>query len=539
MIACLTAVAAVPQGALELYERALVQENAAGNLAAAIDLYKQVAKQAGGDRSLAAKALIRAAAAYEKLSQPEAAQLYAEVMRTYPEQREQVAVAQARLAVLRRTSPRGGRTDVSAILDPLLDRYCITCHNQTRNLANINLAGLNTHNVAENTDVWENVLRNLRRRLHPSPGNARPSEDAYQSAVSSLELALDQAYPPSPSDKVTDSELAYRLAKFLWGGDPDVALINVAQRGTLRDPQVLEQQVRRMLRDPKSTSLVTNFFMKWSGTNSLKFARPDAMSFPDFDPMLIAAFQRETELFFESQLREDRGAMELWTANYTYVDERLGRFYGIPNTSGRQFQRVTFNDNRRAGLLGQGSVLTVTSIANRTSPTKRGIWVLETFFGKRPPEPPPNVPPLRGGDNGRDMRTRLAEHTTNPACANCHGIFESFGYALENFDGVGQWQNAEQSVPVDTSGSFADGVRFNGPAEFRAGLLKYREAFLSNVAEKLLANALGRPNANIYPYEMKSVRAIVRASAPDNYRWSSIIAGIVQSGPFQSKNIVP
>lgn len=281
MAISLTAVAASSQSALELYQRALVQEQAAGNLPEAIELYRQAAKEARSDRGLAARALIRAAGSYEKLGQPAAAELYTEVMRTYPEQREQVALAQVRLAALKRPSSRGAQTnsarsggaDVSAVFDPMFEMYCTSCHNQTRKVAGLALDSLNTRNVSENTATWEKILKRLQARVHPPYGSRRPDEAVYQSAISAAELALDHAYPVNTSlntaDRVTDAELAVRMAKFIWNGNPDAILLDVVQRGRLRDSAVLEQQVRRMLRDSKSNSLVTDFFERWVLWDSL------------------------------------------------------------------------------------------------------------------------------------------------------------------------------------------------------------------------------------------------------------------------------
>jgi hypothetical protein len=531
--------------ALELYQQALVQEQAAGNLPEAIELYRQAAKEAGSDRGLAARALIRAAASYEKLGQPAAAELYSEVMRTYPEQREQVALAQSRLAALRRPSSRAaqtnsvrsGRTDVSGVFDPLFDMYCTTCHNQSRKTAGLAIDSLNTSNVSENTAVWEKILRRLRARRDPPNGSRRPDDAVYQSAISTAELALDQAYPVNASlntaDRVSDAELAVRMAKFMWNGNPDAVLLDAVQRGRLRDPAVLEQQVRRMLRDSKANSLVTDFFERWLLWDSLDKVQ-------SVDDTLREAFRSETRLFLESQIREDHNSLDLWTANYSFLNDRLARHYGIPGISGSEFRRVILTDNNRAGILGQGSFLTVSSSSNRTSPVQRGKMILINFLGVIPPDPPPNVPPVKA-DDSRPMRLRMEEHRTNPACSSCHVGFEPIGMALENFNPTGQWRNTDGGVPIDASGTFVDGTKFNGPAELRAGLLKYRDAYYFNIAQKLLGHALGRMARAwpVYDYEMPSVRAIVGEATTNDYRWSSIILGIVKSTPFQMKTIVP
>ena len=539
------------QNAQESYQRGLVAEQAAGKLPQAIELYLQAAKESGKDRTLAAKALIRAAGAWEKLGEHEAVNLYAQVMREYPEQRDQAQVAKLRLASLTLESPpkpqgRGQTaTDVSSVVSPVFDQYCIRCHNQTLRGV-LALDSLNTKNVGENTAVWENVLRRLRARRDPPVGAARPDDKTYQTVIMRLEGALDQAYPsntPLTSDRATDEEIAARMATFIWGSTPDAQLLEDARQGRLHDPAVLDRQVKRMLQDPKSSLLVTRFFEPKFNLDNLFNSKPDPATFPDFDAFLLQSMLAETRMFLENQLREDHSALDLWTANYTFLNDRLARHYGIPNISGAEFRRVTLPGNTRAGLLGQGSVLTVTSQSSRTSPVSRGVWVLKNVFGVNPPDPPPNVPPMRvpPGSSPTTMREAMAAHVANPACANCHAIFDPLGLALENFDGIGQWRITQGGSTIDASGAFPDGTRFNNPAEFRAGLLKFRDAYYSSMTQQLLGYALGRKARawRLYDYEMPSVRAIVRASAANDYRWSSIISGIVKSAPFQMKNIVP
>jgi hypothetical protein len=265
--------------------------------------------------------------------------------------------------------------------------------------------------------------------------------------------------------------------------------------------------------------------------------------FPQVDAELLQSMETETHLFLESQIREDRGVLELWTATYTYVNDRLARHYGMPGVSGKMFQRVSWRDTNRAGILGMSGPLAATSTPSRTSPTVRGIYVFRKFLGMDPPDPPANVPPIAESPNppGRSMRIRLTAHLVNPSCANCHAFFDPLGFALENFDATGQWRNTESGEPINASGTFVDGTRFDGPAELRTGLLKYRDAYYANVAQQLLAHALnrkGRPG-RLYDHEMPSVRAIVRSAAAKDYRWSSIIAGVITSAPFKMKNIVP
>jgi hypothetical protein len=245
-------------------------------------------------------------------------------------------------------------------------------------------------------------------------------------------------------------------------------------------------------------------------------------------------------MFLENQIHEDHNALDLWTANYSFINDRLARHYGIPGVSGSGFQRITFPDNRRAGILGQGSFLSISSMENRTSPVVRGRMIMMMFLGISPADPPPNVKPLRADDT-RPMRVRIEEHHANPACASCHVTFEPLGSALENFNLNGQWRTTDDGAPIDASGTFIDGMKFNGPAELRAGLLRYRDAYYSNITQKLLGYALGREARawRVYDYEMPSVRAVVREAAASDYRWSSIVLGIVKSTPFQMKTIVP
>jgi hypothetical protein len=342
-------------------------------------------------------------------------------------------------------------------------------------------------------------------------------------------------------ERVPEAELAVRLARFLWNDVPDGQLAEVARRGELDDPGVLKRQVARMLRDRRSDALLDNFFARWLALDKLKTARPDPLVFPQVDRELLEAMGTETRLFVQSQLREDRDAMELWTAPYTFVNERLARHYGLPGISGTDFRRVTRLNPNRAGLLGQASLLTALSTASRTSPTSRGMYVSSRFLGVDVPPPPLNIPPLaeRPGEASRTMRERLTAHRTNPACASCHAMFDPLGFALENFDATGQWRTTDGGLPIDASGTFTDGTRFNGPTELREGLLKRRDVYYANATQQLLAYALSRKKGRVYDYEMPAVRQIVREASADGYRWSSLIAGIAASSPFQAKEVVP
>ncbi len=341
--------------------------------------------------------------------------------------------------------------------------------------------------------------------------------------------------PPGSAYRLSDVELASRLSFFLWSSIPDDELLDVASRGKLRDPTVLEQQVRRLLDDARAGALVTNFGGQWLYLRNMRVVAPDPETFPEFDGNLREAFQRETELFLDSQLREDRSVLELLTANYTFVNERLARFYGIPNVYGTHFRRATYPDDRRAGLLGHGSLLTVTSYSTRTSPVVRGKWLLENFLGAPPPPPPANVPPLKEDGDGAaptSGRQRLEQHRANPVCASCHAPMDPLGFALENFNGIGKWRTSEARFSIDATGLLPDGTKFDGPAEFRKALLGQRDEFVNTVAEKLLTYALGR---GLEYYDMPAIRKITRDAAPSDYRWSSLILGIVKSTPFQMR----
>ncbi len=340
--------------------------------------------------------------------------------------------------------------------------------------------------------------------------------------------------PPDTAYRISDLEMASRLSFFLWSSVPDDQLLDLAARGKLKDSEMLEQQVRRMLADSRSKALVTNFAGQWLNLRSLSALKPDPDAFPDFDVNLRESFQRETELFFESIVREDRSVMDLLNANYTFVNERLARHYGIPNVYGSSFRRVTLSDDRRGGLLGQGSLLTTTSYPNRTAPTIRGKWMLENILGTPPPPPPPNVPSLKDNEETKilTMRQRMEQHRANPACAVCHKVMDPLGFALENFDGLGRWRTAEANNPIDASGALPDGTPVQGPAELRKALLSRRQEFVTTVAEKLLTYALGR---GVEYYDNPALRKVLREAAPSGYRWSSLILGIVNSTPFQMR----
>ena len=335
---------------------------------------------------------------------------------------------------------------------------------------------------------------------------------------------------------ISDLELASRLSFFLWSSIPDDALIDVAANGTLRDPAVLESQVRRMLADPRSETLVTNFAAQWLYLRNLPAVSPDFTTFPDFDEALRRALRQETELFFTSIIREDRSALDLLTADHTFVNERLAKHYDIPNIYGSHFRRIALPpDSPRGGLLGQGSILAVTAYATRTSPVVRGKWILENILGTPPPPPPPNVPPLseEKSDAVLSMRERMVEHRRNPVCASCHAIMDPVGLSLENFDAIGRWRDLTEGFePIDASGGFPDGTTFDGVTGLKQAILGRSDQFVRTLTEKLLTYGLGR--AMEY-YDAPAVRAVERDAANDDYRFSSLILGIVKSTPFQMR----
>lgn len=341
---------------------------------------------------------------------------------------------------------------------------------------------------------------------------------------------------------ISDLELASRLSFFLWSSMPDDELLDVAAKGRLRNPAVLERQVRRMLAAPKSEALTTNFAAQWLYLRNLKDMQPLSDEYPDFDDNLRQAFEREASLFFDSIVREDHNVLDLMTADYTFLNERLARHYGVPHIKGSHFQRVTLADDTRKGLLGKGAVLMVTSHTDRTSPVVRGKWILENLLGAPPPPSPANVPPLNENAQraGRvlTMRERMEEHRANPACANCHALMDPIGLSLENFDAIGAWRTREGNsvislgTPIDASGQLMDGTRVDGVVALRKALLRDPEMFVGTVTEKLMVYALGR---GVAYYDMPAVRAIVRESAKQDYRFSSIVLGVVRSTPFQKR----
>jgi hypothetical protein len=313
-------------------------------------------------------------------------------------------------------------------------------------------------------------------------------------------------------------------------------LLDLAEQGKLKDPVVLQQQVRRMLDDPRSQSLVDNFAGQWLYLRNLELSKPDADAFPEFDESLRQAFRTETSLFFQNILREDSSLLELLDANYTFLNQRLAQHYGIPNVYGPQFRKVTLTDPNRGGLLGQGSVLTVTSYPNRTSVVQRGKWILENLLGTPPPPPAVVVPDLKEhGNDGKHltMRQQMEQHRANPECASCHARMDPLGFALENYDGVGKWRDKDAGSAIDASGKLPDGSAFVGPAGLKKIMVtSRRDEFISTATQKLLLYALGR---GLEFYDLPAVRSISRQAAKDDYRMSALIAAIVRSTPFQMR----
>ena len=348
----------------------------------------------------------------------------------------------------------------------------------------------------------------------PEPAAAKDDVDAY---------------------RVSDLELASRLSFFLWSSIPDEELLNAAVSGKLKDSAVLEKQVRRMLADARAEALVNNFASQWLYLRNLDSAKPDSRLFPDFDDNLRQAFRRETEMLFESVMKENRSVLDLLRADYTFLNERLAKHYGIPNVYGSHFRRVELGqDHVRGGLLGQGSIMTVTSYANRTSPVLRGKWILENLLGTPVPPPPVNVPPLAENSPGAKIltvRERMVEHRKNPACASCHQLMDPVGLSTENFDAIGRYRTqSEAGSPVDASGGLPDGSAFEGAIGLRKAVLNRPELFVTTLTEKLMTYALGR---GLEYYDAPAVRQITRGTRSDDYRFSSVVLGIVNSTPFR------
>jgi mono/diheme cytochrome c family protein len=418
------------------------------------------------------------------------------------------------------------------------------------------------HNAADETPCARQILSTLARRAFRRPVTDSDIEELlpfYNAgrAEAGFDLGIERALErllvspqflfrierdpegaaPGSIYRITDIELASRLSFFLWSSIPDDQLLDIAAAGKLKDPAILEQQVRRMLADPRSESLVNNFAAQWLYLRDVDVKRPDEIQFPDFDETLRNAMERETELFVSSVLRADRSVLDLLTANYTFVNERLAKHYGIPNVQGSYFRRVVLPEgSMRGGLLGQGSILTLTSYSNRTSPVLRGKWVLENLLASPPPPPPPNVPALKteSDEPGKtlSMREAMIQHRANPACASCHATMDPIGFAMENFDGVGHWRDRDADRPIDVSGVLPGGAKFEGVAGLKQTLLKNSDQFVNAMAEKLLMYAIGR---NLQYYDASTVRAMAAESARNKYTFASLVLAAVKSTPFQMR----
>ena len=368
----------------------------------------------------------------------------------------------------------------------------------------------------------------------------RGIESALQFILASPEFLFRVEPDPVTGKRVYqlgDLALASRLSFFLWSSLPDEQLIALAAEGRLKQPAVLEAQVRRMLADSRSKTLIDNFAEQWLHLRNLKNSNPDLGAFPDFDDNLRQAMREETELFFNSIMREDRSVMDLLNADYTFVNERLARHYGIPNIYGSRFRRVAVPNEARRGLLGQASILTVTSYPNRTSPVERGKWILTNLLGVPPQPPPPNIPPLpESGTEGKtvSLRERMERHRANPVCAGCHRAMDPIGFAMENYDGIGRWRAREDGQPIDASGTLFTGAKLDGVNGLRQELSRRPDVFVGVLTERMLTYAVGR---GLEHYDMPAVRRIVRDARASNYRFSSIVLGVARSVPFQMKEV--
>jgi hypothetical protein len=344
---------------------------------------------------------------------------------------------------------------------------------------------------------------------------------------------------PGAVHRISALDLASRLSFFLLGHPPDDELLRLAEKGVLADPKTLEAQVRRLLASPRASSLVSNFAFQWLKMRTLDEVEPDAVVFPNFDDGLREGFRKELAMFVESIIREDRSVLDLLSADYTFVNERLALHYGIPNVRGDQFRRVTLTDQNRWGLLGKGSVLLATSYANRTAPVIRGAWILENILGTPPAAPPPDVeafPENKDGEKAKTIRAIMEQHRSKPTCNACHGVMDPLGFALENFDAIGEWRSQDRwaNIPIDASGELIDGTKMSGPADLRKALVRRSPQFVQTLTEKLMTYALGR---SVEYYDMPAIRQIVRDAARDNYRFSSLVMGIVKSAPFQMRKV--
>lgn len=409
--------------------------------------------------------------------------------------------------------------------------YCAGCHNGAmRSPTGVLLDQFDTARMSESAEAWTRAYRQVQAGTMPPVGAPRPDRPASERLLASIESGLGADAPP-PAD-ASSREIAARLARLLWNSEPDASLLEDAQRDRLTDAATLERQVKRMLDDERARAFVTRFFFPWLRLDQLASAKPNTAHFPGFEISLRDAMQRETELFLLSQLREDRDPIELWTANYTYLNEQLARHYDVGGVTGSQFRRVVLSGPERAGLLGHASVLMATSrhgdaAVPYTSPATRALWIRTRYLGAAAPQPFPNAQPVKP-ELPITPQTR-----TLPAqpCVTCHQNFFPLGYALENFDPIGRWRTDDQAGPVDASGTFVDGTPTNGVVQLRNVLLQRPEAFRTTVTEKLLLYASGQPvqDSRVSPQTLVRARQVLRGMT--TARWSSIVAAIVRSKP--------
>ncbi|MBM3777781.1 MAG: DUF1592 domain-containing protein [Acidimicrobiia bacterium] len=416
-----------------------------------------------------------------------------------------------------------------------LDQYCVTCHTSARSFPVANVA-LDAFQANETIDpaLGERVLRKLRAGLHPPKGAPRPDGSVREALIATISGALDhvEQRTVTPVAAVGPVQVAGRLAAMLWDAPPDAELLRAAESGRLAELRVLDDQIRRMLGDDRAAAFVDRFFTPWLHLGNVATVQPDEDVFPAFDAELRDGLLRETGLLIADHLRQDHPVGELLTANYTFVNERVAKHYGIAGVSGPAFQRVAVADDARLGLLGQGSILLVTSYAHRTSPVLRGKYILEILLGTPVPAPPANVPPLEAARTDTEGgRAKLERHRRNPVCASCHASMDAFGFALENFDGVGQWRQFDAGQPIEASATLPDGTDITGPADLRQALLQHESAYVTNIAERLLAYAIGRPLD--YP-DLPTVRQIVREAAVGANRWSALVSAVARSAPFRA-----
>ncbi len=414
----------------------------------------------------------------------------------------------------------------TATLTKTVDTYCAGCHNGSmRSPSNQLLPQFDTARIAGDATAWSNAYREMQAGTMPPVGAPRPNRATYDAVLADFDKVLISNLPaPAPP---TSRELATRLAQLLWNSEPDAALLADAQSGRLNDAATLDRQIRRMLADDRAQALIENFFVPWLQLDKLANAKRDKEAFPDYDPSLRDAFLKETELFLLSQLRDDRDPVELWSANYTFVNEQLARQYGLAQVSGPDFRRIAWTTPERAGLLGQGSVQMATSPLGNpfTSPAARGRWILAHFLGVPPPRPAPNAKPV-------DPKLPITPQTRalpQDPCVTCHRNFFPLGYALENFGPLGSWRTQDQIGPVDASAAMVDGAPANGVVELRAALLERPEAFRTTITERLLTYASTGKAAPLDGTPETLARARQILSGMQQPRWSTIIASVVRT----------